>query len=316
MAFSDDIKRIYQTGGISIKTIMVFTVIFVLTLIINFIVISINREGVSMQQNLSWLAGTAHLPSLFMKPWTIITNIFIHDGPRHFFGNMIGIYFFGRVLTQFMSDKDYTATFILSGISGFLVYVIFFNLLSALGVFEGSLVGSSIVGASGCVMGILGASVAYAPMMRFNMLIVQPPLILIAGIYVLFDLSTIFTYSTNLGGSIAHIAGLAFGYLAVKFKQDGKDILSWFTRLLNRITALLSGQSNPRGKMKVKYRNKDFKQKNKSKATKTKTDADYNVQKVDRQAKIDSILDKIKRSGYESLSKAEKDYLFNEGKRL
>jgi len=316
MAFSDDIKRIYQTGGISIKTIMIFAVIFVTTLILNFIVVSVNRQGLSIQENLSWLAGTAHLPSLFFKPWTIFTNILIHDGPRHFFGNMIGIYFFGRVLSQFMSDKDYTATFLLSGITGFLVYVVFFNLLHVLGVFEGSLVGSSIVGASGCVMGILGASVAYAPMMRFNMIIVQPPLILIAGIYVLIDLSTISTFSNNLGGSVAHVAGLAFGYLAVKFKQDGKDILSWFTRLLNRLTALFAGKSNPRGKMKVKYRNKDFKSKNKSKRTTTKTDADYNVQKVDRQAKIDAILDKIKRSGYESLSKAEKDYLFNEGKRL
>ena len=311
MAFNDDIKRVYQTGGISIKFIMIFAVVFVLTLIITFVVGSINRDGASMQDNLSWLAGTAHLPSLIRKPWTIVTNIFIHGGAGHFLGNMIGIYFFGRVLSQFVTDKEYTATLILSGIFGFVMFVVAYNLL---GIAERS----SIIGASGCVMGVLGAAVAYAPLMRFNMLIIKPPLILIAGLYVLFDLSTIANFGGNFGGSVAHVSGLAFGYFSVKLGQNGKDILSWFTKLLDRLAGLFSGTRNAKPKMKVKYSKKDFKAKGKEKSTqrKTKTDADYNMEKVERQAKIDAILDKIKSSGYESLSKVEKDFLFNEGKRL
>ena len=311
MAFNDDIKRVYRTGGISVKFIMIFAAVFVCTLLITFLVGSINRDGASMQQNLYWLSGTAHIPSLITKPWTIVTNLFIHGGAGHFLGNMIGIYFFGRVLSQFVTDKDFTATLVLSGIFGFVMFVIIYNLL-------GFAENSSIVGASGCVMGILGASVGYAPMMRFNLIIVQPPLILIAGLYILFDLSTIANFGGNFGGSIAHVSGLAFGYASVKLRQNGTDILGWFTKLLESIARIFTASRNKSPKMKVKYSKRNVGKKKKTTSTqgKTKTDADYNVEKAERQAKIDAILDKIKGSGYESLSKVEKDYLFNEGKRL
>ena len=155
-------------------------------------------------------------------------------------------------------------------------------------------------------------------MMRFNLIIVQPPLILIAGLYILFDLSTIANFGGNLGGSIAHVSGLAFGYLSVKLRQNGTDILGWFTKLLESIAAIFTPSRNKSPKMKVKYSKGNVGKKKKATSTqrKTKTDADYNVEKAERQAKIDAILDKIKSSGYESLSKVEKDYLFNEGKRL
>ncbi|MBL4703646.1 MAG: rhomboid family intramembrane serine protease [Flavobacteriales bacterium] len=308
--FVDDIKRIYRTGGIGVQFIFFNVVAFLVFYIINFIVVGATQDDGGIQSNLHWFAGTAYFPDLIRKPWAIFTNLVIHDGIFHLAFNMIGLYFFGRLFSQFSVTKTFISTYVLSGLAGFFLYVIFMNLLP---IPKTSLAGSSIVGASGAVMGILGAVVAHAPKMKIDLRFAQPTLAIVGLVYAFINVASVLSYGENLGGSVAHIGGLAFGYFAVVSAKNGRSLTNWFTRLIDRITNLFKGTRNPKSKMKVKYRKKDF---TATKAAKHQNDQEYNESKKDRQAKVDAILDKIKRSGYESLSKTEKDYLFNEGKRL
>ncbi len=320
MAVRDDIRRMFNTGGISVKIIVVLTAAFLLTNIINFIVISTTYDSWQVanrdiQSNLWWLSLNADTLRLIKTPWTIFTHGLLHSGFGHFFWNMIGIWIFGRIVTQFTDDRRYLSLFILSVAAGGLIYVASMNLLIGPEALSRGVV--TLAGASGGIMGLLGAALFYAPNMRFNLIFVQPPLWLIALIYLILDFVTITSLDVNFGGSIAHVSGFGFGYLASRLYSQGTDLLGWFSRFIDWLVNLFKGVRNPRPKMRVKYKNSDFKkQRKKEEAKRRKSDEEYNLEKKDRQAKIDSILDKIKKSGYESLTKAEKDYLFNEGKKL
>lgn len=315
MAFTDDIRRFYRTGGISVKIIFVLTAAFLITSILNFIVLASTEiiPGVhySIHRNLWWLSMPSDFSDFIRIPWTIVTHGIVHSGFGHWIFNMLGIWIFGRIVSQYIDDRRFLSTFILSVVFGGIFYL---GVLNA--VFPASYVQMSrLVGASGGLMGLLGAALFLAPNMRFNLAIVQPPLWLVAILYLLADFAVVTSYGSNAGGSLAHLGGFAFGYVSSMLYQRGTDIVGWLSRFIDWLVNLFKGARNPRPKMKVKYRSSDFKT-SKTTTKNRKSDAEFNMEKKDRQAKIDAILDKIKRSGYESLSKAEKDFLFNEGKRL
>ena len=110
----------------------------------------------------------------------------------------------------------------------------------------------------------------------------------------LFDLFAI--TSSNAGGHIAHIGGALFGIWFAHRIKEGKDPTEHVNRLIDRVVDL--GKRKP----KEEYR-------------RAETDAEYNARKHREAASIDAILDKLKRSGYESLSKDEKKQLFDAGKK-
>ena len=102
----------------------------------------------------------------------------------------------------------------------------------------------------------------------------------------------------NAGGHIAHLGGAFFGYLYVKQLNGGNDMASGFNKIMDYLTSIL--RSTP--KLKKTYSIK-------------KSDQDFKKEKVQEQAKIDKILDKIAKSGYEGLTKQEKDILFKASKK-
>lgn len=306
---TDNIKRIYKTGGITTKIIFFNVIAFLFFYTINFIVIGYNQADLGIQQNLHWFSGTANLHELMRQPWSILTNLIIHDGLFHLLFNMIALYFFGKIYSQFEVNKTYISTYILSGLAGFFLYLVFMKVLPL----PPAMSNSHIVGASGAVMGILGAAMAMAPNMKLNLRFFQPTLMVVGLVYVGLNVVRILSYGDNLGGSVSHLGGFGFGYLSVILAKRGLNLTGWLSALIGAFSGGFSKPKKANPKMKVKYRKKDFKS---SASAKNQTDEEFNVSKKERQAKVDAILDKIKRSGYESLSKTEKDYLFNEGKRL
>lgn len=238
------------------------------------------------------LAVPANTGVLINKPWTILTYMFLQIDFLHILFNMLWLYWFGVIFIQYLSQKQLLATYIFGGIAGAVFYVTAFNFFPVFSLARESAVA---LGASASVLAIVVAIAFYVPDYTVNMLFIGPLKIkYIALITILIDLMML--SSGNAGGHIAHLGGALWGFAYAKM-LPGFDP----ARLLN-----------PFYRFDLKNRGKKKSARFKvHKGGKPLSDDEYNRQKVLRQQKIDSILEKISRSGYDSLSKEEKEILFS-----
>ena len=296
MSIIDDLKHQYKTGTALIKFIFINVAVFILVHLIGLLIFFFT--GVSGSSMVAyWLALPADFGQLILKPWSIITYMFLHEGFLHIAFNMLILYFGGQIFLQFLNAKKLIGTYILGGISGGLLFILTFNIFP---VFNEIVSGALALGASASVMAVLIAIAAYVPNYTVKlMLLGNVKLKYIALFYVIMDIISI--PQGNAGGHIAHLGGAFFGFYFIYRLRNGKDITVGVNRLLNYIAHLFSSKR----KMKVVYKNPG----------KTKSDVAYNAQKAANQQKIDAILDKISKSGYDSLSKEEKAILFDASKK-
>lgn len=214
----------------------------------------------------------ADLTSLIFKPWSLITYGFLHGSFSHLFWNMIMLFYFGNILVNYFGDKRLLNVFFNGILFGGIIYIISYNLFP---VFTG--VSSKMIGSSAGVMAILFYITSYNPNHTIRFFFVNIKLLYIAVFLLLMDIIQIPV--DNSGGHIAHLGGALIGFLMFRsFK--GIDFVDIYTNLSTR--------------------------KNNKKIKRNKTFSGSNFD----QKKIDSILDKISESGYESLTKEEKNYLF------
>ena len=244
---------------------------------------------------LQWIGVPAAIPNLIQKPWTIITYMFVQEGFWHLFFNMIWLYWFGKIFMEFMPGRKIYSLYFIGGISGALTFILAYNIFP---VFEDTIALSTTIGASASVMAITIATAVLVPDYTVNLIFIGPiKLKHIAIFYVILDVLMI--RSGNAGGHFAHIGGAVSGALFILFIR--KDVAQ---RLgLNRLKSLFTDP----------FRRKQLHKVHSSKQ-RPLNDDEYNRQKVQKQQKIDHILDKISRSGYSSLSAEEKDILFNSSK--
>jgi membrane associated rhomboid family serine protease len=243
-----------------------------------------------------FLAVPSSLEVFITRPWTIITYMFLHLGFFHLFFNMLILYIGGRIFTEYLGDKNLISTYFIGGIVGAIFYIAAFNLFPG---FETMRFGSVALGASASVIAILVGAATYVPNYTINLLILGPIRLKYIVIFLLVvDLFSI--RQENPGGHIAHLGGAFYGYIFVSQYKQGRNIALWFNIIADFIATLFK----PKSKLKVAY------------TSKRRTDEDYNLMKAESQQKIDFILDKISKSGYESLSKEEKEFLFNASKNL
>ena len=224
---------------------------------------------------IKWFTIDADFGQLIFKPWSIITYGFLHGSFSHIFWNMIILYYFGKILNNLFGDKLLKKLYLSGIVAGGLTYVISYNVFP---VFRG--VESVMIGASAGVMSVLFYLASYSPQMGIRIFFFDIKIIYIALFLFFYDIVQI--PLNNSGGHIAHIGGAIWGYYYCISNNKGED----FTQSIFNIF-------------------KTTKKKN-TKATQNNNNFD--------QKKIDSILDKISDSGYDSLTKKEKEYLFKVGK--
>lgn len=294
MSILDDIKLSYRSGNIVVRFIFINVGIF---LFVNLLLLLAVLFQTSIFNPIPWLAASSSLEETIYRPWTIISYMFLHEGFWHLFWNMIMLYFGGRLFADLLGDKRFIGTYIFGGISGLFLYMIAFSLVPAFQVNGG--IGVPILGASASVLAILVAIATYSPEMRVNLMLIGPvKLKYIAIFFVVMDFIQIRS-GQNTGGHIAHIGGALYGFFAARALANGND----WSRFLFMVTDYFAGWFKRKPKMKVASKNPG-----KSKARPAaKTDEKH-------QKRIDDILDKISQSGYESLSKEEKEYLFKASK--
>jgi len=241
----------------------------------------------------NWLAVPANLPVLILKPWTIISYMFLHIGFFHLLTNMLWLYFLGQLFVEFLGEKKLWSIYIAGGIAGAVLYILFFNVFP---VFKTIMPISKALGASASVMAVVVAVGTYAPNFSIRMLFLgNVKLKYIALFWFVFDLISI--SNSNSGGHIAHLGGAILGFFFAKKWRSGQDITAWVNQASDFLIAIFKSSKN-KSKLHVKYRKSNF------------SDEEFKSAKKAEQEKVDQILDKISRSGYDSLSKEEKDFLF------
>ncbi len=241
----------------------------------------------------SFLRLPSNLEELLYRPWTLISYAFVHAGLGHIFWNMLGLYWFGRIITDLLGHSKLISLYFLGSLAGALAFVVIYNV-------HPNFAGSSqyLVGASGAVYAIAVGAATIAPDYRFNLLFIGPIKIsYIVAAYVFFSL--LGTQGGNAGGNYAHLGGAALGYFFIKQLQNGRDLGKYVFAVID----FFQGFFKKKSKLKVTH-------KNKSSFSRPSTSSPAATNGIN-QEEIDTILDKISQSGYESLSKEEKQKLFS-----
>ena len=248
---------------------------------------------------LPWLAVPASLDRLITRPWTLVTYMFLHFDFWHILFNMLWLYWFGKIFLEYLTQRQLLATYILGGLAGAFVYILSFNIFPK---FQDTYLESMALGASASVMAVIVSIAFYVPNYRVHLLFIGPVRIYYIAVLSVF-LDIIMIRSANSGGHLAHIGGALWGLYYIYTLKRGKDLSLIFSKL-----------------PAIKFRTGD----GRGKRTKFKTvhsnnrpvsDEDYNFNKAQQQKRIDEILDKISKSGYDSLSREEKELLFRTSKK-
>ncbi|GAA4325263.1 rhomboid family intramembrane serine protease [Pontixanthobacter gangjinensis] len=298
MKSSDRLRYKIQTATVTEKLIAINVLVFILFFLLKTIAYLFQLPSDFL---LEWFVFPKEPMEFLIKPWSIITYSFLHSGIWHILSNMLILYFSGIYFLNYFSPKRLLNYYFLGVIIGALVYMLSYNLFPA---FQGT--GRSyLMGASAGVMAVLIGIASHIPNMRVRlMLIGSVKFWWIAAFLVVIDIIQI--PMGNAGGHLAHLGGAALGYLYTNQLQKGNDIGKWFENLMDSIASIFK-QKERKARMKTVHRTGKTAPK-KQTSTRSKFDKD------DKQKKVDAILDKISKSGYESLSKAEKDFLFQAGK--
>jgi membrane associated rhomboid family serine protease len=217
--------------------------------------------------------------------------MFLHKNFLHILFNLLWLYWFGRIFLEYLDGKKLVGVYLLGGLSGAFLYVLVYNIFP---VFFKQLELSYALGASAAVMAIVISISVYVPDYAVNLLFIGRVKIIYIAI-IGFLVTSVFDFSINTGGKIAHIGGALFGYLFTLQYRKGRDL----TRGLNRFLSAFFGIFKPKPKVTVTHR-------------KSESDYDFNKRKKEEQIEIDRILDKIAKSGYDSLTKQEKELLFRQ----
>ena len=293
MGIWDDIKSTFRHGSNLTRLIYINIAVFVLITISSVIGFLLTNPGIS-DKVVDIFSVPASLNALIARPWTLITYMFTHKDIWHILFNMLWLYSFGRIFLEYLDGRKLVAVYLLGGISGALVYILSFNIFPA---FAGVLDESVAIGASASVMAVVIAISAYVPDYSVQLFLFGRIKIkyLALGIFVL---TSVMDFSINSGGKLAHIGGALFGYFYTINLRHGKDMGKGFNSILDFFATLFK----PRKKLKVTHK-------------KVATEYEYNKIKVEHQKMINSILDKISKGGYESLTKEEKETLFRESQK-
>jgi len=299
-SFWDNLIQKYKQGTMVTRFVFINVAVFVilrLSLIL-FDVFHVQGE---------WFMDLFQMPSdwasILMRPWTVFTYMFVHLDLMHILFNMLWLYFFGNYFLRWFNARQLGGLYVLGGLFGALFFALFFNLLPSQAGVQGSF---DLIGASASVLALGIAVACYRPNESIQLFLLGSlKLKYLAIIMVAMDIYNL--KGENAGGSLAHLggalAGLAFGLSLLK----GVDLTRWINPLLDWFANLFS----PRKKMRVTYQRPRQEKANRS----TDVDQEYRDRKKQEGDQMDAILDKIKQSGYESLSESEKKKLFDFSKK-
>ena len=284
MELINSLKYKYDNLNILSQIIVWMIICFIVPFILNTFLFLFNISPYSI---IDLFQVSPSISELFFKPWSLITYGFFHADLWHLLGNMIILYFSGRVVLDLFGKEKFLKIFLIGLLFGSLTYLISYNLFP---VFKG--LKPPMIGASAGAMAVFVFLAAYMPQYSFRLVLFDVKILYIAIFFIIVDVIQI--PFGNSGGHLAHLGGAAWGYFYNSQLSKGKDSGDWLINFINYLKYFF----NKKTKVRKVYKKKNYKK--------------NSNQSID-QKKIDLILDKISKSGYDSLTKSEKETLFKAG---
>jgi len=294
----DDLRtEFHKPNNMVVKLILLNVLVFVVITIL-YVAFTWGGYPTYYTQILDQLRLPADFGQFIFKPWTLLTNLFIHQGPFHIFFNMLSLYWFGQVIEEYIGSRRLVGLYILGGLAGGVLFLLMYNLLP---YFRPELVETTLVGASGAIFAIIVGAATLLPDYTFYLILIGPiRLKYIAALVMILSLAQL--VGPNAGGNLAHLAGGMVGFGFVKALRSGYDwgapiyaISDFFERLFSK-----------RPPVEVPQRARATALSNRKNAT----NGDSTSVEIPNQDEVDAILDKISKSGYESLTREEKQKLY------
>lgn len=300
----DDVRHAFRIGNMVTRLVIVNFGIFILVNVAYLaLLVAFGPDAASVRlwDGLQWLCMPASGRTLLFQPWAPFTHIFLHENFWHVVNNIIGLYLFGIIVGDLIGDRRVLPIYLLGGLLGGFMFM-------ASAQFA-PYVGSYALGASGSVMALAGAALILAPDYRVRLFLLgEVKVKYIVLVLLLFDLIGV-ANKFNSGGHVAHLGGFAMGCLFVYRLRDGHDWAEPVNRLLDTIVGWFSGKKRRKPAVHRKS------QKTYSTAFAATRGGRAPQDDVTFQERLDAILDKIKESGYESLTPEEKEFLYNASKK-
>ncbi len=291
MGIVDEINRSFRNGNYLTKLIYLNIVIWV---IVRLVFVGYTLSGSDGSLMLSWMALPASFELFISRPWTLLTYMFLHFELMHILFNVLWFYWFGKIFLEYHSQQKLLSLYLIGGVSGGLGYMLAYNLIPVL---QSSVLHVQLLGASASVIAIVIAIAVYVPNHLIHLVFIGPVKIKwIAFVSVL--LYIINLSGDNAGGNFAHLGGAIWGWIYMSQLMAGRNITGRF----DRMTDTLFSWFRPCQRLKIKYNSPN-------------PDYEFNKRKVAQQEEINRVLDKIGKSGYDSLTFEEREILFKMGRK-
>ncbi len=298
--FISNLKAGFRQGSVPIQLVYINIGIFLAATICHLVNWLFQLPAGWPDGWVDYLMLPSNLNLLWQRPWSIISYMFLHEAIWHLLFNMLCLYGFGQLFLMFFSARHLRGVYLLGGLAGGVLFL----LAQFLPVFQKQ-ADSMLLGASASVLALITAVAAREPNLSVRLFLfgnIRMKYIALA----LIVFSVISVSGENSGGEVAHLGGALAGWLFTFCLNKGYDLTKWINALLDGIQALFTWKPKPKrpkkAKMKVDY-------------SKEPKDWQFNEKKKKEDENIDHILEKLKRSGYESLSAEEKKSLFDASKR-
>ncbi|WP_242119618.1 rhomboid family protein [Aestuariivivens sediminicola] len=286
-SLSQDIKEKLKRLNALEKIIVINLIVFLLALLFDSL--------------FAWFELPSNIDAFITQPWSLVSYAFLHYNFLHILFNMLWLYIIGQWILNLFHSKLALNIYFLGAIAGGLLYLLVYNL------FPDVFVNSRLVGASASVRALLIFLCAYLPQKEFRFFTISIKLWYIGLIIVILDVLGVISgikdpVYGNSGGNIAHLGGAFLGYFYAKQLSKGTDIGKGFEKIMDTVMALFKRSGT--GPLKTVHKKK----------SKVGGYSKSEFNEFSNQKKIDLILDKISKSGYDSLTAEEKEFLFRSGK--
>ena len=301
--FEDFRNEFNKPNNTLVQLILINTIVF--------LVLLLTKVSLTMMQNLTvyyTIRGQLMMPGAVQdflhKPWTIFTYFFTHDEIFHILYNMLFLYWFGKLIDEYLGSRRLVGLYIMGGLAGGLLYLAMYNLVPYFQVQADS---ARMLGASAAAFSVAVGAATLLPNYTFHLLFFGAVRIKYI-VFFFIILSVAQTAGLNAGGNLAHLGGALMGFCYVKLLQNGTDL----GRPINWIADGWSNLLKPKPAIKVSYRQRSSASTQAGSYSSATSPSSISTPDQDE---VDTILDKISRSGYESLTREEKQKLFRASQR-
>ncbi|MHB1279361.1 MAG: rhomboid family intramembrane serine protease [Bacteroidia bacterium] len=290
----DEIKSSFHKGNSMVRKLILINIGVYLA--VNVVIVGaylLTGNGTNADLIIHWIYMPADPMKFLFRPWTIFTYMFVHQEILHILFNMLWLYFLGSIFQEYLGNKKLLKAYIYGGLSGGAIYFLGMNIFPVLR--ESGFYPNPLHGASAGVMAIIVGIATLLPNYQIRFFFFDLKLKYIAAFMI--TLSFIDMYSSNPGGNLAHLGGAITGFLYIRHISK-RTILDRIEESVGSIWKKVTGKNRDEKKIYHTYTTHMRVQNNR------RPDQD----------EIDAILDKISKSGYDSLSHSERETLFKASK--